>query len=293
MGLFEPEIEDEYNRTLSNIDFSNDISRPNALSVQDIIKAHYLIANHFYLEGEGLGGIGPRDAGLLHSAAHRQIISFGGKQKWNSIYDICATLFFGLIMNHPFHDANKRTALLSSIYLLYKSGLCPKIEEKELEDFTVFVADNNLDRFSRFRELRKSSEDPEVEFISYFLRKSTRPIDNTSYTITYRQLESILNRNGFYMENPYKNYIDIVKYEERRPILGMFGKPKKEARRVLNIGFPRWSAEVARSTLKEIREATELSSKHGVDSASFFRGVDAMQSLIATYNEPLMRLAHR
>jgi hypothetical protein len=84
------------------------------LGMHDVLKAHFLIADFFFAEGEGIGGVGPRDLDLLHSALYRQHVTLGGTAKWDTKFDVCATLLYGLIKDHPFHDANKRTAFLSA-----------------------------------------------------------------------------------------------------------------------------------------------------------------------------------
>jgi prophage maintenance system killer protein len=230
---------------------------------------------------------------LLLSAVDRQFVSFGGKDKWKDPFEKCGTLFYGLVTNHPFHDANKRTAFLSVLYLLHKMHRCPSVSEKEFEDFTVEIADKKLDKYARYRDMvKKGEEDPEVKFIGKYLRDKTRQIDNTNYAITYRQLRTILNRYGFDFDNPYRKYIDVVKHGTRKRLFGLLGS-EPTFTRVCQIGFPRWSAEVSRAALKTVREATQLSARDGVDSAAFFKGLDPMQSLITSYNEPLMRLANR
>jgi hypothetical protein len=74
----DPSIEEEYQRSLARASEMKWHPRAGCLDAFDVLRAHFLIANHFYLEGEGIGGIGPRDFGLLESAVHRQIASFGG-----------------------------------------------------------------------------------------------------------------------------------------------------------------------------------------------------------------------
>ena len=140
MGDLEPDINREYLRALDQTVEIRWEPRAGCLDMQDVLRAHFLIANHFYLEGEGIGGVGPRDFGLLESAIHRQISSFGGKDRWTDPFDLSATLFFGLIKNHPFHDANKRTAFLSLLFQLSAAGWTPAVAEKIVEDFTVEVA---------------------------------------------------------------------------------------------------------------------------------------------------------
>ena len=83
MLSLEPEIDAEFQRSLAQLPDEEEGIAPYALGVVDVPRAHFLIANHFYLEGHGLGGIGPRDVGLLCSTVSRQYISFGGQTKGN------------------------------------------------------------------------------------------------------------------------------------------------------------------------------------------------------------------
>jgi death-on-curing protein len=292
MLSLEPEIEREFDRIAAQLPEEVETG-PHALTALDVLRAHFLVANHFYLEGHGLGGIGPRDIGLLYSAVSRQYVAFGGQIKWADRFDVCATLFFGLIKNHPFHDANKRTAFLSVLYQLYRMGWCPAVSEKQFEDFTVEIAEDNLSRYARFKEFSsKGDPDSAIRFISWYLRKNTRQIDKYNYNITYRELQVILGKYGFSLTNPQGNYIDIVKSEKRGTFLGLFGTREVQIR-VGKIGFPRWTAQVGKGALKTVRETTGLTEKKGVDSAAFFKGLDPMQTLITTYHGPLMRLAER
>jgi death-on-curing protein len=122
MTLLEPPIQKEFERFLSQISVQFPLQENKYLNAHDVLKAHFQIVNHFYLQESGLGGIGPKDLNLLESATVRQFVGFGNTSKWDSVFDICSTLFFGLIKNHPFYDANKRTAVLSVLYHLYRSG---------------------------------------------------------------------------------------------------------------------------------------------------------------------------
>jgi death-on-curing protein len=185
MLSLEPQIDVEFNRILAQLPDEVEQVGPYSLGIVDVLRAHFLVANHFYLEGHGLGGIGPRDIGLLYSAID-QNVGFSGQTKWTDRFDICATLFYGLIKNHPFHDSNKRTAFLSALYQLRRMGSCPAVNEKQFEDFTVEIAEDKLNRYARFREISaKGDPDSIIRFISWYIRKYTRQIDKTSYNITY------------------------------------------------------------------------------------------------------------
>lgn len=211
----------------------------------------------------------------------------------SSRFDICGTLFYGLIKNHCFYDANKRTAFLSLLFHLEKLGYCPTVSQKDLEDFAVQVAENSLSRYARYREFQKDGDsDPNVRFVSDYISRNSRKIDTEDHVITYRDLETILKRRGFFVETPGGNSIDIGRYSERSTFLG-FG-PKRQVRdRVGTAGFHGWSKQVSKSDIKKIRKMTGLEYKDGVDSASFFGKLDSMRSLMTSYQEPLRRLANR
>jgi death-on-curing protein len=170
IDFINPTIAVEYERRLSALG-DDDYEGPTTLGIRDVLKAHFLIADFFAVEGEGLGGVGPKSLDLLHSALFRQSAHVGQPFKTSSRFDVCATLFFGIVKNHCFHDANKRTALLCLLFHLEKIGYCPAIPQVQLEDFAVEVADNALGKYARYNEFQKSSEfDANVAFISDYFK---------------------------------------------------------------------------------------------------------------------------
>jgi len=261
------------------------------IGIHDVLRAHFLLLDFFLKEGEGVGGVGPRDLGLLHSAVSRQIVSFGGKRKWSDEIDVCATLFYGLIKNHPFYDCNKRTALLTGLYFLQQIGRTPDASQRDFENLTVRVAEGRLSQYSAYKRFAKL-EDSDVLFISNFLRRNTRVIDKQHYIITYNQLNSILSRYGFRLSHPHNNQIHVVKDVVRTKGL-FFKRTETVAEKVTQINFPGWKSEVSRTAIKRVRETTKLAHKHGVDSKAFFHGIDSMEALISAYKGPLERLARK
>ena len=140
-----PRIYEEYCRARQTVGEEDPYASDKTLGVHEVLKAHFLIADFFFAEGEGMGGIGLMNPDGLHSALQRQHVTWGRNVKWQSVHEICATLLFGLIKNHPFYDANKRTAFLSSLYFLYKNKMTLKISHKEFEDFTGKLLNQKLD----------------------------------------------------------------------------------------------------------------------------------------------------
>ncbi|QEX21010.1 hypothetical protein FRZ61_09300 [Hypericibacter adhaerens] len=289
-----PEIQIQFDQVLAQVGPNDPYDTDKTIGIIDVLRAHFTLAD-FFLAGEGrpFGGVGPRDLGLLHSAMSRQFVEYGGLRKWTTSYDLCATLFFGLIKDHPFIDANKRTAFLILLYHLKRFKLAPDLPQVELEDFAVAVADNNLIKYARFRDAYAelpNRADSEVRFISEFLRKKTRSLDVSQPPVTYRELDTILRRFDLQLDDPYRNYIDVVRFIEKKPL---FGKPKLVKQRVAHVGFPGWSKQVPRDVLKAIRERAGLTPERGYDSATFFRDARPIDCLIHEYQAPLRRLAFR
>ena len=291
-----PELSYLYSAAVAEIESAETNESAQAMTIRDVLRAHFLIADFFAREGEGIGGFGPKDMNMLVSAIGRQHVSFGGKEKWPTVHEKAATLLFGMIMNHPFHDANKRTAFLSTVHYLYVHGFQTTVTEKEFEDMTVLVASRGLDKFRRFVKMKNDKVgDPEVRFLAHYLRKITRKIDKKQYIISYKDLERILKRYEVFLQNPKNNSIDVMRWENVTRKTGVLRKrvTSKEIRKVCSLGFPGWSKQVKQGRLAHIRKELGLTSKDGIDSQSFYNDVDDMSGLLTKYQGALRRLATR
>jgi len=293
MSFLHEKVGREYERWRRKFGDEDPYASDDTIGIHEALRAHFLIVDYFLINEEyGIGGVGPRDQDLLHSAIYRQFISYGGKDKWDTDFEKCASLLYGLVQDHPFHDANKRTAFLVTLFYLTKLKRVPTLRQRELEDFIVEIADRKLDKYVRFRDLQKKGSDPEVLFIADFLRKNTREVDKRPYTVTFHELKGILKHHGFEMINASKNYIDIVRKEKHRSFFGLGAESVRDVR-VLQVGFPGWKKQVGKGTIKVIREATGLTPEKGCDSKVFFKNSDPLNALIDMYSEPLRRLADR
>ncbi|QLA19144.1 type II toxin-antitoxin system death-on-curing family toxin [Desulfolutivibrio sulfoxidireducens] len=284
----DPIIEAEYNRWKNIIGLADPYTGRQTIGIHEVLQAHFLLVDFFYRTGEGLGGVGPKDTNLLYSALGRQFVQFGGKPKWINRIDICATLMYGLIKNHPFHDANKRTAFLTSILHLQKIGRTPSVSQVEFENFTVAISDNKLCIYRWYDSIDAPSPDKEILTIASFLKKNTREVDLRSKLITYNELNTILKSRGLGLANPNGNRIDLMRYidSDGETVLAV---PK----RVAHIGFHGWTRQVSSKDINIVREASKLDARHGFDSGSFYKGLEDPLSLIRKYREPLERLAFR
>lgn len=291
MDLVSDDLKEDFLRWQEKI--GEDIyTGPKTIGILDVLRAHYLIVDFFYNEyEEGVGGVGPKNLNLLHSTLSRQTSSYGAQSKWNNDLEICATLFWGLVKNHAFHDANKRTAMLSLFYHLIKIKRFPIARQKEYERLAIRTASNELDKYPRY-QIFKSEEDAEVKFIAHFLKETTRNLNKEEFIITYRQLDTILRRYSFRLSNPDRNMIDIVAFQEVK--VGLFRKETKiTERRIGSIRFPGWTRQVSVSSIKQVRRMTKLTVDKGYDSESFFHGADSLPSLISQFQPLLISLANK
>jgi death-on-curing protein len=79
-----------------------------------------VLAMHELLLAEFGGSPGMRDEGLLDSALARpHNLSAYDKP---AVFDLAASLAFGLIKNHPFVDGNKRVGFASAVVFLKLNG---------------------------------------------------------------------------------------------------------------------------------------------------------------------------
>ena len=84
------------------------------------INEHSVLAIHDFLIELNGGGKGVRDRGMLLSAIDRP------KNKFHygdpTIFELAAAYAYGISMNHPFIDGNKRSAFMTMALVLEKNG---------------------------------------------------------------------------------------------------------------------------------------------------------------------------
>jgi death-on-curing protein len=303
MDFVRKDIEQEYERWKKIVGPDDPYRSDDTIGLNDVLAAHFLIVDYFAEKNYGIGGVGPRSLDLLHSALSRQFTGYGGVPKWRGVHEIASTLLFGLIMNHPFHDANKRTALLATLALLHRRKQIIELPQKKLDALVVAIAGGSLERYfekdARHQERLQTlggqtNPDGAVYVVAEFLKRNTRHRDDSSPSVTYGELNRALKRHGFELRNPNGNYINIVRVQPATAggFWGIGAKPEHEVY-LDQIGFPGWKDQVRRSALKTVRQATGLTTQNGCDTQVLFADAEPLSSLISEYAEPLKRLANK
>jgi len=105
-----------------------------------ITEADILLLHEFSIRDYG-GSEGLRDRELLLSAIARPFQTFDGIALYGTPFEQAAALGESLIINHPFIDGNKRTALLAMLALLQEYQIELSINEDEAYSFVILMSE--------------------------------------------------------------------------------------------------------------------------------------------------------
>jgi death-on-curing protein len=115
------------------------VTKINFLTLDEVLAIH-----HEEVEKFG-GSHGVIDLNLLDSALQRPQSSFMGTDLYPTIFQKAAALMHSILLNHPFIDANKRTATTSMAYFLFTNGYNFEATQKEVVEFALKVASKKID----------------------------------------------------------------------------------------------------------------------------------------------------
>lgn len=86
------------------------------------------------------GSYGLRDLAMLESAVFRGQATFAGRELYPSLFDKAAALMHSLILNHPFVDGNKRTAVVSVFVFMELNGIQARASHQAIISFALRIA---------------------------------------------------------------------------------------------------------------------------------------------------------
>lgn len=99
---------------------------------------------------------------VLESCLAVPFQSFERKSLYKRISQKAAILFYLLVKNHPFQNGNKRIAMTTLFYFLFKNKKWLKVDEKKLYNFAVWIAESPA-------ELKKETLEAAGRFIRTYL----------------------------------------------------------------------------------------------------------------------------
>ena len=110
--------------------------------MRTLSKDQILLLHQQLIEATG-GSPELRDEGLLESALTAPYQEFGDYVAYPTIQQKAARLGFGLVMNHPFVDGNKRIGAHAMLVLLALNGIQLQYTQTELSDIILETAAGN------------------------------------------------------------------------------------------------------------------------------------------------------
>ncbi|KFZ36111.1 hypothetical protein HR45_18265 [Shewanella mangrovi] len=266
------------------------------LTKDDVIEIHNRLVIDAAESDDPICPPGIKNEGLLESAVARQQSGFSGKLKYSEPISNAASLCYGICSNHPLHNGNKRTALVSLLCHLDKNGFTfnNRTDQDSLYSFMLKVASHRLVSSKKARKdkhIRHDQSDIEVEVMTEWIRKRTRKIEKGERNVSYTELERILRAHNVYFENHNNNYVDVVKYVEEIRRRNFFHfETVRVAHKVAHI--PYWPGRtVGKNLVKSIRKQANLTYSDGVDSALFYGTETPPDEFIQKYKKVLNKLA--
>ena len=215
------------------------------IELQTIKFIHEYLTEYFKDLEDPIQPPGIKNEGGVESAANRPNLN----PEYDTPYLKAASVFHAIINNHPFHNGNKRTALLSAIYYLGEFGiLLENCTDEELYEFTRQVAAH---------EICESRQD-EVRFIAEKFEQFSRLQVKGDRPLKFKQLEKILSSFNYELINDGNKCKIINKLNNEETSVKIIKRGKKGQR------------DFDPSYISELRKRLNLTSEHGVDSMRFY-----------------------
>jgi death-on-curing protein len=223
------------------------------------------------------GATDPLRPNALASAVARQSAGMGSYRKYTTVPQVAATLFYGLALNHPFENGNKRTALVAMLVFLQQNRtLLVETSEDDLYDMATRVAAHDF----VLPESEARSSDSEVAGVADWLAGRIRPLVRGDRSMQFHELRAQLEAQGCEFGAPSRNFIKVY-------------RQTPEGRFSAKLGYPRSNFNVGVQDVKRVRSQLKLVEIHGTDSGAFYEDdVEAVvDHFVNTYRHVLDRLA--
>jgi len=113
-----------------------------SLSVVEVEHIAFTLAKAKMTYNEPIPDFSTRFPNVLESCLLVPFQTFEKKSLYKSFSEKVAILFYLMIKNHPFQNGNKRIAMTTLFFFLYKNKKWLKVDNKKLYNFAVWVAES-------------------------------------------------------------------------------------------------------------------------------------------------------
>lgn len=112
------------------------------LNIKEVELLAHVLAKELLSFDEPIPDFAARYPNVLESCLAVPFQKFGKKFLYEGLLGKAAILFYLMIKNHPFENGNKRIAMTTLFVFLYKNDKWLKVDEQELYNFAVWVAES-------------------------------------------------------------------------------------------------------------------------------------------------------
>jgi len=271
------------------------------LEAEDVIELHEILSRQ-YEKFNGMEPISPpgvKNRGLLESAVHRQTVGIDDYYKYDTYYKNCATLVFGVVKNHAFHNGNKRVGLLCLIKHLYLNGyvLTSTLPHAEVFELMRSLADaqdspdgiqKHANAYLRgfYKSNKKANWDDElvIDYLSYWILKNSESKNNGGKKSAYKvsDVRHFLIPKGLEVEQNGRE-LTISKKGNFSMLFGLGVKRKSYNMKNLNM--------VSIELCELIRRDFGLTRSDGWEDRNFYNDEKDIDEYIMAYKAVIYRLA--
>ncbi len=211
-----------------------------------VCRIHEYLVDYFVESEDPISPPGVKSVGLLESACARPLFTAGGREMFDTDFLKASALFHGIISNHCFHNGNKRTGLLSTLYYL---GECnywlERCGDSEIFEFTRQVAAHEL----------CDNRDEEIDMIAQWFEKNSRKVQKGNKEMSFLELRSVLSDFGY----------ELIE----QGTMATIQKDGEVVEQILKRGTQGLS-KYDSVYIAELRKRLNLTVSYGVDSARFY-----------------------
>jgi death-on-curing family protein len=242
------------------------------LTARDVERIHWQIVKDFAADRDPIDPPGIRSNDLLESAVFRPQTSLGEVDKYPTVAMAGAGMFHAIVHNHPFHNGNKRTALVALIAFLDLNGWVVTASTDDFFAYVIKLAEHKLIPDEATSDGLYS--DKETQAVAQWLQQNMRQVHKGERTLNYAQLKRILREYGCEFDVKPGNKLDIRCRDKKT-----------------QVAYPDDGTDVPQSTVHKIRKDLDLDEEHGFDSRIFYDRMEKIPAFIAKYRKILERLA--
>jgi death-on-curing family protein len=110
------------------------------VSIKEVQYICFSLAKKIMNYDEPIPEFKTRSDNILESCLIVPFQKFSKKPLYKGLIGKAAVLFYLMIKNHPFQNGNKRIAITTLFYFLIKNNKWIKIDQKELYNFAIWIA---------------------------------------------------------------------------------------------------------------------------------------------------------